>query len=232
MKILIYFLFFTLTSTNKCSFQTNIQYEQIYLCRQKLNSTSVRIWLHLKLNQTNQYELHFFSYYVFTLRILDIIEGHKIHLKDRFEKRISEYVKINITEKENHTINIHNLPSGRYEICANFVHKKMKKFYYRSSNSCLHIPWNVPEYEREQPNLFMHVLFMVLIIILLVAIAFVIYSIHRDFKRRQSIVLVDVEHEDLDQTEHAKLLVNRHFPEEIHPLELLVRKRIHERYAH
>jgi hypothetical protein len=148
-------------------------------------------------------------------------------LKDRFEKQISDYVKIDLNQKENHTIDIHHLSSGHYEICVNFFNNKTDKFYYRSSNSCLYIPWNV----LEQPNLSIHVLFMILIIILLITCAFFIYAIHEYFKSRKRIVLSQVE-DDHDINERARFLVNQHFVEDINPFVLSVRKRIHQRYAH
>jgi hypothetical protein len=230
MIFLIYFLLITLTYTHKCSFKTPIKYEQIYLCREKLNSTSLRIWLHLKLNTTN-----LFSYYSFTLRIIHLIEKHKIHLKDHFEKQISEYVQINSHSNESNTINLHNLPPGRYEICVNFLNKNTTKiFYYRSSNSCLHIPWNVLEHEKAQPHLFIYILFIILIIILLVTIVFFIYSLHQCFKSRKIPVPVIIENidEDYNKTEHAKFLVNKHFSQRPNSFELLVRRRFHQRYAH
>jgi ATP-dependent Zn protease len=179
--------------------------------------------------------LKFFSYYSFTLRIIDLIDKHKIHFKDRFEKQISDYVEIDFYQKENNTINIHNLLPGRYEICVNFLNQKNQNIYYRSSNSCLHIPWNVSEHEKEQPNLFIHLLFFILIIILLVAIAFFIYSLHQYFKSRKPpsavpIVMENVD-ENNDNAERIKFLVNQHFVPRVNPLELLVRRRIHQRYA-
>jgi len=207
-----------------------MKYEQVYLCQENLNSTSLRIWLYLKLNTTT----NLFSYYSFTLRIINLIEEHKIHLEDHFEKQISEYVQINSHQNESNIINIHHLSPGRYEICVNFLNKNIKNFYYRSSNSCLHIPWNVSEHGKAQPKLFIYVLFMVLIIILLVTIVFFIYSLHQCFKPRETPVPVIIESidEDNDKTKQAKFLVNKHFVQNPSSLELLIRKRIHQRYSH
>jgi len=209
-----------------------MKYEQVYLCQENLNSTSLRIWLYLKLNTTT----NLFSYYSFTLRIINLIEEHKIHFEDHFEKQISEYVQINSHQNESNIINIHHLSPGRYEICVNFLNNNNTKnnFYYRSSNSCLHIPWNVLEHEKAQPHLFIYILFIILIIILLVTIVFFIYSLHQCFKSRKIPVPVIIENidEDYDKTKHAKFLVNKHFSQRPNSLELLVRRRLHQRYAH
>lgn len=239
MIVLFYLLLFTLTCAHKCSFQTPIAYEQIYLCRETLNASSIRIWLHVKWNQNSRYDLHFFSFYVFTLRIIDSIDENHIRMEDRFEKAISDHAQINLRRRENHTINIHNLPSGRYEICVNFFSKNSTKFYYRSVNSCLHVPWNVSEFQKEQINLFFHVLFLALIIILLVAIAFFIYALHQCFTSQKPLpppsaepgVAEDTDNEE-NVNERARLLVNQHFVRDVRPLESMVRKRIHQRYAH
>ncbi len=221
MFFLVFFLLFISTYAHKCSWNSPIEYEQIYLCRENLNSTSIRIWLHLKLNSS---ELNYFSYYTFTLRIID---GHKIQLKDRFEKQISDYAEIDFNQKDNNTLNIHNLSPGHYEICVNFFTKNLSKSYCRFSNSCLHIPWNLSEHE---PHLFIHVL----IIILLVAIVFFIYAVHEYFKSRERSLLPQAKNdeEDHDNSERVRLLVNQHFVEDTNPIELLVRRRIHQRYAH
>ena len=237
MFFLIYSLLLTLTCAHKCSFKTSIKHEDVYLCREKLNSTSIRVWLHLKFNQT-EYKQNFFSYYTFTLRIIDLIDEHKVHLEDRFEKQISNYVEINRNKKENNTINIHNLPPGRYEICVNLLNNKNKHFYYRSPNSCLHIPWHVPEYEQDSPNRFLQVSLIISIIILLITIVFFIYALYQYFKSRKPFVVIhNIDEgqgtdEDNDIAERAKLLVHQHFAPEVNPFELLVRKRVHRRYSH
>jgi hypothetical protein len=82
---LIYSLFLTLTYADQCSFKTPIKQEDVYLYREKLNSTSIRVWLYLKFNQS-EYTQNFFSYYTFTLRIIHLIDEHEFHLEDRFEK--------------------------------------------------------------------------------------------------------------------------------------------------
>lgn len=238
MLFLIYFYLFTLTYTHKCSFKPSLNYEQIYLCREKLNLTSLRIWLHFKFNQTNLYELNFFSSYSFTLRTIDLLHTHHINFKDRFEKQISNYTEINTYQKQNNTIIIHDLSPGRYEICVNFLNKKMKKFYYRSSNSCLHFPWNVPGHDRAKPNPGIRVLFIVLIIIFLISLAYVFHSIHQYIISRRppvpSPVPIDAENadDDIDDSERARRLVDRHFSKDDNPFELMVRRRIHRRYAH
>ncbi|CAF0885049.1 unnamed protein product [Rotaria sordida] len=233
MFFLIYILFFTLTYGHKCSFKNSTKYQHTYLCQEKLNTTSIRIWLHMKFNKS-EHEQNFFLYYTFTLRVIDLTQKHKTHLKDHFEKQISDYVKINFNEKENNTINIHNLPPGRYEICVNFLNNKTKNFYYRSSTSCLYVSWNVPEYEHNQAHL-MQMLLIISIIILLAAIVFFIYALHQYFA--PEILPVVVDHMDekdevSDNSERAKLLIHKHFVQDVNPFASSVRKRIHQRYAH
>jgi hypothetical protein len=234
MLFLIYFLFIDLSSTHKCSFTTSSKPEHIYLCREKLNATSLRVWLHLKFNKTEDVP-SFFSYYIFTLRMIDLLDEHKIHVKDRYEKQISDYAEINNHSQENNTINIHNLSPGRYEICVNFLNNKNKKIYYRLSSSCLHIPWNVPESPHEHPNPLMQVTLIILVIILLASACFVVHGIHQYLSPKKTPVdehNIDEEVEDSDSSERAKFLVHQHFSKDINPFELLVRKRIHQRYAH
>ncbi|CAF1282898.1 unnamed protein product [Adineta steineri] len=233
MFILIYFVFITLTYAHNCSLDTSIKYNHVYLCREKLNSTSLRIWLHLRFNQSD-YNENFFSYYIFTLRVINLISGDHIHLEDRFEKQIGDFTQINRNKKENNTINIHHLSPGRYEICVNLLSNKTKKLYYRSSYSCIHIPWHVPEFERYKPNPLKEVLLIISFIILLITIAFVAHNIHTLSESRKPLIVVHNidEEEDNDNSELAKLLANKHFVRNISPLELLVRKRIHERYKH
>ena len=127
MFFLIHFLFFTLTYSHRCS---NKKYEHTYLCREKLNPSTLRVSLHLKFNRTTVRQEKFFSYYSFTLRLIDLSDGHNIHLEERFEKRISDYAAFNLTKPENNTIDIRNLPPGRYEVCVNFLHNKTEKLYY------------------------------------------------------------------------------------------------------
>ncbi|CAF2717014.1 unnamed protein product [Rotaria sp. Silwood2] len=228
--LIYYFLFFTLTYGYKCSFENSTKYPHIYLCQEKLNTTSIRIWLHMKFNKTEA-EQHFFLYYAFTLRVMDLTNKHELQLKDRFEKQISDYVKINVNEKENNTINIHSLSPGRYEICVNFLSNKNKHFYYRSSTSCLYVPWNIPEYEYNQANL-MQILLIISIIILLATIVFFLHAVHQYFISDIRPIVMNEKDEVTDNNERAKLLVNKHFVQNVNPFELLVRKRIHQRYAH
>jgi hypothetical protein len=76
---------------------------------------------------------------------------------------------------------------------------------------------------------------MILIIILLVTIVFFIYALHQYFKSRkpllQPVATEDID-EDNDPTGRATFLVNQHFVQDTNPFGLLVRKRIHQRYAH
>jgi Ca2+/Na+ antiporter len=231
--LIFFFLFINLSFTYECSFQTVNKSEHIYLCREKLNATSLRVWLHLTLNKSEHVQ-NTFSYYIFTLRTLDLIDEHKINLKDRFEKKISNYTEINFNKYENNSIKIYNLSPGRYEICVNFFSNKNKNFYYRLPSSCLHIPWAVSEYEHERPNRLVQVSLVITIIILLVTVCFVIHVLHQYFRPEKPPVDTDnmEETEDIDYSERAKFLVNQHFPTHVNPFELLVRRRIHERYAH
>ncbi|CAF3354007.1 unnamed protein product [Rotaria sp. Silwood1] len=133
-----------------------------------------------------------------------------------------------------YTINVHNLLPGRYEICVNCLSNKNKNFYYRSSTSCLYVPWNTREYEQNQANL-MQVLLIISIIILLATIVFFIYAVHQYYiPKICPIVTDDMDEKDevTNNTEHARLLVNKHFVQDVNPFESLVRKRIHQRYAH
>ncbi len=82
---LIYSLFLTLTYADQCSFKTLIKQEDLYLCREKLNLTSIRVWLYLKFNQSEDTQ-NFYSYYTFALRRIHLIDEHEFHLEDRFEK--------------------------------------------------------------------------------------------------------------------------------------------------
>ncbi|UJR26101.1 hypothetical protein I4U23_007447 [Adineta vaga] len=212
-----------------------MKHNDVYLCREKLNVTSLRIWLHLRLNQSEQYQ---FSYYTFTLRTINLLDNHNLQLKDHFEKQIGKYLQINRTQNENHTINIHNLSPGRYEICVNLLYDKTYAFFYRSPNSCLYIPWDAPEYDLEEPNSVLLISFMIGIIMLVVSTAFCIHTIHQYVKLISSVPIVETvdenEEQDEDQrtSERAKFLVKQHFEPNINPFELLVRRRIHERYNH
>ena len=231
------YLFFLFTSTyaHQCSSQTPKNYEQIYLCREKLNSTSLRVWLRIRLNQTQRYQLTTFPYYIFTLRVIDLLHEEKIELKDRFEQQVGDYVPIDLHRKEKNTITIHNLFPGRYEVCVNFFPNRSREFYYRSSNSCIHIPWDVPEDEDGSGNSFVHAIFMVVIILLLVSSVFFIYVVHRCFKPSppaRSVSPADDTDEEDATNERAKFLVNKHFVHDKSPLEHLIRNRIHQRYAH
>ncbi|CAF3333671.1 unnamed protein product [Rotaria sp. Silwood1] len=145
------------------------------------------------------------------LSVMDLTGKHEVNLKDRFEKQIS-----------------------RYEICVNCLSNKNKNFYYRSSTSCLYVPWNTREYEQNQANL-MQVLLIISIIILLATIVFFIYAVHQYYiPKICPIVTDDMDEKDevTNNTEHARLLVNKHFVQDVNPFESLVRKRIHQRYAH
>jgi hypothetical protein len=121
---------------------------------------------------------------------------------------------------------------------VNFLNKNNTKIYYRSSNSCLYIPWNISEHEKAHPNAFIYVLFIILIIILLVTIAFVIYNVYQYFKSgrppRPSPIPVteEIGDEDHDTSERARFLVNQHFPQDTNPFVTLARRRFHQRYAH
>ena len=228
MFILFSILFISSTNAYKCSLRTD---SESWLCREKINTTSVRIWLHIQWDTIDQQR---FSSYVFTLRMLDAIDENHIRLEDRFEKRISNSTTIDFHRKENHTINLHYLSPGRYEICVNFYPKNSTKIFYRSTSSCLHIPWEVPEHEKEEFNLFIHVLFIFLIIILFITMAFFIYAVQKCWKSPQPL-LVGTEESVMieeDPNDRARFLVNKHFADNVKPLETLVRKRIHQRYAH
>ena len=229
-----FLLLFSFTYSQQCSIRTTINNDGIYLCREKLNSTSLRVWLHMQWNEINRQQWQIFSSYVFTLRMLDALDENHIRLEDRFEKRISNPTEIDRHRRENHTINIHYLSPGRYEICVNFYEKNTTKIYYRSLHSCLHIPWQVSEHEHEDFNLFIHVLFIILIIILFITTAFFIYALHQCFKSRKDRLVVletNVIEED-DSNERARFLVNQHFTQNGSALESLVWKRIHQRYGH
>lgn len=234
MLILFSILFISSTNAYKCSLRTDSKHAESWLCREKINSTSVRIRLHIQWDAIDQ---HRFSSYVFTLRMLDAIDENHIRLEDRFEKRISNYTTIDFHRKENHTINLHYLSPGRYEICVNFYPKNSAKIFYRSTSSCLHIPWEVPEHEKEEFNLFIHVLFFILIIVLFITMAFFIYAVRQCWKSSQPLLVVTeetvmTEEEEQDANDRARFLVNKHFADNVKPLETLVRKRIHQRYVH
>lgn len=239
MLNLFYFLsFISFVYSSQCSIRNQTNHDGIYLCRQKLNSTSIRVWLHLQWNKINRNQWQMFSSYVFTLRMLDSVNEHDIRLEDRFEKRISSPIEIDRYRRENHTINLHYLLPGRYEICVNFFQENLTKIFSRSLHSCLHIPWQVPEYEHDDFNLFIHVLFFILMIILFITSAFFIYSLQKCLKSRKHVpvvveptVIEDQEEEHDNVNERARFLVNQHFVQNVRPLESLVWKRIHQRYA-
>jgi len=231
MKFVTYFLLYIQSLfAHQCLFPNRIQFELIYLCRERLNSTSIRVWLYLNFNQTNRYHLKFFSSYTFTLRAMTLVEEKHSHFNDYFEKRISDHVKINFQVKENHSISLHNLASGRYEICVNLYQDKSRRLYSRSTNSCLYIPWNVPEYEYQQANRFILMIFMILIILFFSTCAFFIYSIYKYIQSRRP-KKISIQQEKNDE-EHANFLVNQHFVNHMTPLRLLVHRRMHQRYAH
>jgi hypothetical protein len=237
MFFLIYFLYFIGAYGHNCSLRTPSKHEHAYLCREKLNATSIRVWLHLRFNHSAT-KPNSFSYYTFTLRTVDLIDGHSIQLQDRFEKRISDYTEIDTNSKENSTINIHNLASGRYEICVNLFSGKDHVFYYRSPASCLHIPWGVPEHEPHEPNLLIQISLMISMIMLFVTAAFCMHMIHQYVKSiRPAVVDVDtleVEESDEDKVKHerARLLVQQSLQPGINPFELLVRRHVLQRYDH
>lgn len=208
-----------------CSLKNPIKHQYVYLCRGKLNSTCIRISLHMKFNKN---EKIFFSYYKFTLRTLHIVHEYEIKLNERYERHISDYVQVNLTNKENNTINIHNLPPGHYEICVRFFNDKDNDFYYGSLNSCLHIPWYATLYRQEQANL-KQILVLITIIILLAMITFFMCTLHQYIL---SLKTTSSTAEEDNEPELVKLLIDKHFVENISPMELLVRKRIHQRYAH
>ena len=168
------------------------------------------------------------------------MDDHALHLEERFEKRIGQHSQLNRTQNENNTIDLHNLSPGRYEICVNLLYDKSQHFYYRSPNSCLHIPWDVPEEEFEAPHSLIQISFMIGIIMLLVASAFVIHTVHQYVKSISKKPTVDdaednqEEDEDEDQkkSERAKFLVRENFQPKVNPFELLVRRRIQQRYNH
>lgn len=231
MLILFSILFISSTNAYKCSLRTDSKHTESWLCREKINTTSLRIRLHIQWDTIDQ---HRFSAYIFTLRMLDAVDENHIRLVDRFEKRISNYTKIDFHRKENHTIILHNLSPGRYEICVNFYPKNFTAIFFRSISSCLHVPWDVPEHEKEEFNLFIHVLFIILIIILFITTAFFIYAVHQCWKSRQSSLVIAEESVMMEEEndDRARYFVNQHFVNNVKPLESLVRKRIHQRYAH
>lgn len=234
MKSVICFIFsINCLFAHQCLFPNRIEFERVYLCREKFNSTSIRIWLYLNLNQTNRYHRNFFAFYTFNLRVMELVEEKHHQFDKHFEKQITDYIQINSRTKENHTINIHNLSPGRYEICVNFYQKKSPRFYSRSTNSCLYVPWNVPEHDYEYASRFIQTIFMILIILLLPTSAFFVYSIYKyiESRRPRKIPIAD-EEEELDDSEKARFLVNQHFSDDISPLRLLVHRRMHKRYAH
>ena len=59
------------------------------------------------------------------------------------------------------------------------------------------------------------------------------HSLHQCYLSRKPpdpIIDVEEEEEHIDRSERAKLLVHQHFGDNVNPFELLVRRRIHERY--
>lgn len=235
MSLLLYFFLFTCTYGLKCSLHTPPKDDYVYLCRQRLNITSMRVWLNYRFNQSAP-KPNLFAFYTFTLRTVDLLDSHRIQLEDRFEKRIGDVMEINPSSRENHSISIYNLSPGRYEICVNLLSERSQRFFYRSAHSCLQIPWHVPEDGPHEPNLLIQISLMISIIILLVTSAFCIHTIHQYVKAiRPPIVLAEVDdadEQDEDKAIHerTKLIMHQQFEPGVNPFELMVRRRVHQRY--
>ena len=209
-------------------------YQHSYLCREKFNSTTLRIRLHLKANDT-EYEPNVFVFYRFTMRTIDLAEEDKLTLDDRFERPITDLTSIDFRRRENHTVSIHHLYPGRYEICVNFFNKK-KTIFYRSANSCLHVPWYVPEYELSKPNLLIQVSLLISVILLLASITFVGYAIHQYIQAEERPVVTAEdeasEQEEQSDSERVRFLVNQYFGQSSPQYSSLIKKRLRQRYAH
>lgn len=252
MFYLIVFLLITFSSLRqalKCSTSIPIHHQYSYLCREKMNSTTLRIWLHWRFNRTVHHRTSL-AFYRFTLRTIDLVEEKKLSLEDRFERTISDASSLDFQSKENHSIIIRNLHPGRYEICVEFLNQQ-KTIYSRTLDSCLRVPWRVSEHVRNQRDSLIEILLMICIIVLLATIAFVIYAFHRFIQSfRTPTIVIDARDNDdeekekeeeerppsppiqIDDKERARLLMHRHFVQDTRPLEALVHRRIHQRYAH
>ena len=239
MLSLISFLFAILhtVSSHRCSSTMPHAYQHSYLCREKLNSTTLRIRLHLRVNDT-EYAPNVLVSYRFTLRTLDLVEENRITLEERFERPITNVTTIDIRRRENHSVSIQNLYPGRYEVCVNFFDQK-RNVFYRSANSCLHVPWYVPESELNRANPLIQVSLLISIILLLASIAFVGYSIHQYINAGKTPISTadddgndDDEPKDEWDNDRVKFIVNQHFGEPIRPYENLIQKRLRQRYAH
>jgi hypothetical protein len=222
-------------STPKCSLKTPRHHEQIYLCRETINATTVRIRLHIRLN-ISDHEQRLFSYYKFTLRTLDLLDGRRFSHDNRLERTISDDVLLDSHAQENHTIVIQHLFPGRYEICADFLNRK-KTMFFRTVNSCLYLPWNVPAYELAESDLLLQVPLLVGIILLLLSIMFAIHAANQCIQAGKIAVVVhDTDDGDDNNTENETLrrllFVTQRLGQRPDAFQVLMKHRVYQRYAH
>ena len=113
--------------------------------------------------------------------------------------------------------------------------------FFRTANSCLYLPWNVPVYELTESDLLLQVPLLVGIILLFLSMMFVIHAANQCIQAGKVRVIVhdDEDDDDDDDDGHPEnetlrrlLVATQCIGRRPDAAQVLMQHRIHHRYAH